>query len=637
MGLRLPDLRPARTASADDRHELPVSRKLRFTRTLDPEPPPEPAGTFSYPSPGGDLNGDGLADVLVWEMTLPSEHVTLRALRGTDGTQLWSLPLDAADAFTYPVGDLTGDGIDDLVVEALEVIEERETEDCPSEDDCRYEYEATLAWQVSLRSGADGRSVWTRRYGGRDSYRYRYEERNLALLYDYSYEQTIESSNWLILALLSGDHNGDGANDLVVDGEDLDWHVTQEYHRTGAIIDESAEERVRTATRAQVVSGPDGRLLASLETEKANKIGIPWPVGDMVGDKAPDLLWDSAVVPDVSYSCRTIVVTSDCPDSWAGPTFELNVLDGRDLERAWRKPVEDADMAFIRSVDGDVSGDGAEDIWISTRVFDESGGASSQLRMISGADGRLLWKHAPGPEWEVPLLVAPLGGAPGSDVLTAAFGGEAASGEESEATSTIRFARVEGTSGETLFETTHRVRTLSGSHNGYLWYTQVGAMGDANGDGTDDVYVSGYAFVWDWDLVTGEPTFSQVGSSTFAESSRTGTLLHEAHGPDIFVLWPAPDLDGDGRSDAYEWHFPLEEGGSYQVRIHGLAPTNYLWDRTFTSDEFWSGTFSEAGDEDGRPGDEILYGTNFEQEGRRHALVSSLEGATGRERWRVEL
>ena len=621
--------------SARMRTHLP---DLRPEHSVEPEPPPEPTGTFAYSSPGGDLTGDGLADVLVWEITLPRERLVLRALQGTDGQEIWHRSFDgAADAFAFPVDDLTGDGIDDLVVEVFEIVSQRTAEDCPSASNCRAEYETTFAWHVGVRSGHNGSAIWTKRYEGRDFFSHRNESQDLAVVYDRSFEQKLESSNWLVLTLPSGDHDGDGRNDLVVDGSDFDWHLAQEYHRKALITEESAQETTRSSTHAEVVRGTDGHVLAAIETEKSPKVGIPWPVGDMVGDEAPDLLWDSQVIPDINYSCRTVAVVSDCPDSWTGPTFQVEVLDGRNLNRAWQLVLDDVDLAFSRSLEADISGDGAEDIWMSTSVFDDQG-RNSTLRMVSGANGDLLWEREGGSDWETPLLAAPLGGGPGPDVLLARFGFATPPSGEQGGTATIRFARVEGATGATLFETTRHLHSLSGSHNGYYFETWAGVLGDVDGDGTADVYVSGFSFVWDFDPVTREPNFSQVGSSTFAESARTGTVLHEAHGPDIFVLQPAPDLDGDGRSDAFEWHYPSPGDAEerFEVKILRLAPTTYLWGRTFTADEFYGGGFGEAGDQDGRAGDEILYDTSLREGGHYRSVIDSLEGATGRERWRVE-
>ena len=87
---------------------------------------------FTYGIPSGDLNGDGNDDVLVVNGTYDSTtdimgtytygHVS--AVNGHDGTEIWGMNIIseaggvivAGDAPVHPVGDLNGDGNDDVLL-----------------------------------------------------------------------------------------------------------------------------------------------------------------------------------------------------------------------------------------------------------------------------------------------------------------------------------------------------------------------------------------------------------------------------------------------------------------------------------------------------------------------------------------
>jgi hypothetical protein len=123
------------------------------------------ADAFAVAVPAGDLDGDGRADVLTYADE-PDGGLLLVARRGTDGALLWGRPLEAATgSLAYAVQrDLTGDGVDDLLLDELSFTGQERHQEGPTSYE--YTYTGTVRHGYGVVSGADGSTTWSREVAG---------------------------------------------------------------------------------------------------------------------------------------------------------------------------------------------------------------------------------------------------------------------------------------------------------------------------------------------------------------------------------------------------------------------------------------------------------------------------------------
>ncbi|MGH2710756.1 MAG: hypothetical protein ACRDH9_06080 [Actinomycetota bacterium] len=639
-GLQLPDLRPDH--SSDRASPLGARPDLISKRLIaDPEDTSgvegsAESGTILYAMPGGDLNGDGKDDVLIFELTLPEDEMVLRAVRGTNASQLWELDLDAADAIPYPVDDMTGDGIDDLLLYEFHVIEETEVEDCPDELNCHYQYDATYDWIVGLRSGANGKRLWSTAYAGEDHYAFvrETEDSNPPVSQTERYEERYESPNYVVFPNVSGDHDGDGLDDLVLQELDLDFLNEAEYKTTAEVVEEgSGSSHLHTATRATVTRGRDGSRLLTRAMEMGPGVTRLQPVGNLTGTSTPDLLWNEEILGDSSFACLGAADTvEECTDD---PEYDFNInlelLDGDTLASAWDTTIDDIDDGFVVYLGEDLSGDSVDDILAFAFLPQEN---PYVQRLVSGTDGAILWERTQAADvvyWDFPVAFGELTGDGKTDLVLGNF---AEISESPLATQdAARFTRVNGLTGQTISETT-RPFAQALNHELVQSILYISGMDDVDEDGTGEGVAGYLAAGYDRDTLSGEYTRTEVISSAFVESGEAATTLYANSGADLFSISPAGELDGDGKTEAFEWHYPLEEGGDYELVALRLIPSKTLWTRTMNEDEAWH--LWPAGDQDGGPGQELLTGRNDLLDGHWSSFVASLKGSNGSERWRIE-
>ena len=303
----------------------------------------------------GDLDGDGGDDLLAyrWRSDYDSESLTLRAVRGVDGAELWSLETDSIFAHAVPavVNDAGAAGV--MLVE----------------------YD--VSWQgailvgttsvpvtISALAGADGAAAWTRTFEGRV-----YEAGVAAMAQD------------LVGTVSALDAVGGAATDLLVNVLDgTATPVSVETTVTAEVLDGATGETATSASRtvddyAEPVALPTGDLDAvagddfmfvTLRWDDAH----PWrPRSDLHAHRGTtgEMLWEQTETDVDPYSLVTDAgdLSGDghaelLVSSWRGRTV---LLDGADGHQRWRRRAEQAYPV------GDVDGDGAGDVALARHSY----------------------------------------------------------------------------------------------------------------------------------------------------------------------------------------------------------------------------------------------------------------------------
>ena len=194
---------------------------------------------YTYAVIVSDMEGDGNPDVLVhtrrYDPATNIETARVIAKKGIDGMQLWVETVTATgenncDLFAFPVGDLDGDGLDDVIItkEKKELTEKAE--------------------RIIAKKGSDGTFFW---------------------------EETVNASGsgyCNIDAYCAGDLDGDGLNDVIVTKSQSDW-----------VAGTDREEIL-------VKKGKEGTLLWNMSLSGITcDIGV-YCAGDLDGDGLDDVI-----------------------------------------------------------------------------------------------------------------------------------------------------------------------------------------------------------------------------------------------------------------------------------------------------------------------------------------------------------
>lgn len=590
------------------------------------------SGSVVQGIPAGDLDGDGLDDVLTATYDVAAHEVLLEARRGVDAAPLWEHTTRADGAMAWPMGaDADGDGAEDLSVQSLQIHTEEVVEECDDYDGEEWcwpvEYHATFTWTLGVASGATGHTLWSREVPGSiDEVYDESSQGNFAVgTYDGRYELT--STNLYVFGLAAGDLIGRGAQDMVVNELDLDVAARYAGTAAGPARLSDGALQVRAVTRADVADAATGAVRKSLSDTAHGRVSFLYPVSDSVGGPGPDLLWDRTVVPDQEYECVSVDVwveyVSHCPDEFEeGWSVALDVLDGESLESAWSVTVPDGWFAF--SLGDDFDSDDRSDLM----AFSENADGYKTV-VLSGATGALLWEHESTHDWLFPAVVGQLDEVPGDDLVTTAFEWGESDG------ATIVIDRRSGRTGEVISSTEHSLPAPSDDDAHFtaaLIYVAGGSDGD--GDAVGDLTVGWIQSAYRFDALAEEPERLSLESHAVAESGRSGDARRVLSVKDqAAVLAPIDDLSGDGLADVldqrsvYDWEADLE---TVRWTASPFVAGPDLWTTGASGRWVW---LYPAGDQDGQPGNEVLLETYFSEGNRWSSTLDSLSGRTGTPRW----
>ena len=275
-------------------------------------------------SEAGDVDGDGKADMIVGSRlddTNGDTRGSARVLSGSDGSVLYNFDgVNAGDRFGESVsgaGDVNGDGMADMIVGA-------DLEDSNGDSSGR----------ARVLSGSDG-----------------------SVLYNFDGDSANDSFGNSVSG--AGDVNGDGFADLIV----------------GAVGDDNIS---RNGGSARVLSGSDGSVLHTFDGDRPNdQFGFSVSgAGDVDGDGKADLIVGARFSDFNGTNSGLARVLSGSDGSI------LYVLEGDNPNDLFGSTVSGA---------GDVNGDGKADLIVGALQDDNNGIGSGNARVISGSDGSILY------------------------------------------------------------------------------------------------------------------------------------------------------------------------------------------------------------------------------------------------------
>lgn len=538
----------------------------------------------------GDLDGDGLADVLDYQPAEPGTPIVLSVRSGLTGAELWSLPLTGIDAI---VQTLQGSDGDDLAILELHMADGSPGEGCLPFDTCLGVQGATYRWTLTVFDGASGAERFTRSWDG-----------VLGALYGYSFGaaytfgQAVLATNAFLAVLPSDDHDGDGVQDFVIDEVDLLGVDSS----AGTFNDEVAAfafaTSVITATRASVVSADDGATMFA-RVAAGPGLSALFPGVDGVGDDTTDLLWDSISYLGATGGCAFGSIVPDGEQCWSfeSGSRSLDLIDGSTMVTAWTRDISDA--GFILPAGGDLDGDGAEDVvqW----VF----GQTLSTVLLSGATGDELWR-APD------ILMGSVGDGIGLAV-TIAF---------DDSNVLYELNRRDGATGDLLFSTQHSAELPTDSFDIFV-FAEFSLIPDADGDGKPDAFAQVTIFA------------NSVTVSSIVERGAVNEVLfardidHER-----FVL-PVPDASGDGLADLLDVNIEFHRRSTaFDFAGIELPTADVAWERTITivrDAEFY---LDLNADTDGAGGsDYIMSIIQRTDEGSIESALEVTAGSTGQPIW----
>ena len=471
---------------------------------------PEAWRALGAGKPAGDLDGDGVADVVSGDlsppvhanpaffMEEPSESRTIVARSGRDGQVLWQAALDGSAAWmphyrSYQIisfphgGDFDGDGAGDIVV-FKETALLRPSEQLPLE----------------VRSGRTGKRLWS--VGSLPT-------ATIAIPKGYQpYGGLAGARSSYFLGTDVFQPTGQRGPDLLVLRS-----VKVSVQQIGVKPGPGGVVSHAVVSRLSRLSGRDGRLIWDIPlNEPALEISysrtFPHRLGDLDGDGCPDLV--------VAIHAGLVPAAVPPGDPVPDRRNALVAVSLREGKRLWSRPLRHVDRPTTFAV-GDLDGDGSAEVVVADQPPDGTK-EPVELSGVDGRDGATRWTWRGGNESDrnrledFPLrLVAFEGKGPRSTCLNVGLPNNA----------------------RRLVLLDEKGREKAGQVLGSRWWTTL-ENGDLTGDGREEL------------LIKYDDKLRAVGSDLKEHWSRPGKgtiseiLSGRAGAPATVIAYPMVGLDG---------------------------------------------------------------------------------------------